>query len=846
MQYSAVHESLPAAAAVNASCFHCGEAIPGGVELHARVKSRLQPVCCRGCQAVVEWIEGSGLNSFYEYRTDASPKPELAKFASEKWKCYDNPENLRMLVTQEDAGTRINLWVDGLRCVACAWLVEKCLQQFPAVQSVDVNAVTGAMSLRWRIQETPLSVLLAKIESLGYTPYPAGADNQTPVRSGRRKLLQQLFVAGVGMGQVMTFAIALYIGETEAMQQLYRDYFKWVSLLLTIPVVFYSSTPFFQGAWNGLRHGYLNIDLPVSLAIAAAFILSAMNTITGSGTVYFDSVTMFVFFILLGRYLQSYIRSRMGKILHMLAAIENRVVSRLQGDAEEFITVGQIRTGDCLRIKADETFPVDAIVLSGNTLADESLLTGESRPVPKNPGDNIVGGSINLRQSIDIHATAVGEATIIANIRNMAWQAQTRKPEIFAVLDRIASRFVAAVIALSVVSALVWWQIDPQRIIDITLAIWIAACPCALALAAPAALSAASSRLAAAGVWLIRSEALETLAQIDYVVFDKTGTLTSGCSSIEKIRMYRDMAAGQALEYAAALEKHSNHPYAAAFIYVAGHAAGKEIPRATEVQVWEHRGLSGFINGENYRIGVHSFVCSGEKLEHMDTGDIWLADSKGIIASFSVGDPLRHDALELTRNLRELGLQMEILSGDHESRVQEVAYRLGIEHYYSRQSSTDKMERIRQLQAAGKKVLMLGDGANDTPVLSAADVSAAINGGSAMAQSSADLLLTGQGLLPVLNAIAVAHRARNIIRQNIAWALFYNALSLPLAVTGMLQPWVAAIGMPASSLLVILNALRISKGKSCSPDALGGALRRNRQSGRNIDAETLRLKGTSR
>jgi Cu2+-exporting ATPase len=813
MQYSAVHESLPAAAAASVSCFHCGAAISGNVDIRARVQSRLEPVCCRGCQAVAEWIEGSGLNGFYAHRTDVSPRPELAKFTSEKWKCYDNPENLRTLVTQEDSGARINLWVDGLRCAACAWLVEKCLQQFPAVQSIDVNAVTGAMSLRWNIQETPLSILLARIESLGYTPYPAGATDQTSIRSGRRKLLQQLFVAGVGMGQVMTFAIALYIGETQAMQRLYQDYFKWISLLLTIPVVCYSAIPFFQGAWNGLRHGYLNIDLPVSLAIAGAFLLSAWNTITGSGTVYFDSVTMFVFFILLGRYLQSYIRSRMGKVLHMLAAVENRIVSRLRGDTEEFITAGQIRTGDRLRIKPDETFPVDAVVLSGSTLVDESLLTGESRPVSKNPGDGIIGGSINLGQRIDIHATAVGEATIIANIRKIAWQAQTRKPEFFAALDRVASRFVAVVIALSAVSALTWWQIDPRRIVDITLAIWIAACPCALALAAPAVLAAASSRLAAAGVWLIRSEALEALAQVDYVVFDKTGTLTSGHSSIETVMLLRDVTADQALEYAAALEKHSKHPYAAAFI----RSAKQGNLQAAGVRLWDHRGISGEISGETYRIGTYDFVACAEGAEpcrpdaETNSDHIWLADSQGMIAGFRVGDPLRNDASVLVKKLRLLGMGIEILSGDHASRVRQIADRLGIEQYYSRQSSTDKIERVRQLQADGKKVLMVGDGANDTPVLSAADVSIAINGGSAMAQSSTDLLLTGQNLLPVLDAIDVARRARGIIRQNIAWAILYNVLSLPLAVTGMLQPWVAAIGMPASSLLVILNAMRITK-----------------------------------
>ncbi len=819
MQYSAVHESSQAAPVESLSCFHCGEAIPSGMDLQVRVKSRLEPVCCHGCQAVAEWIETSGLDGFYRHRSGVSPKPAAGNSAAAKWECYDRPGMLRGLTPEAGGYASIGLWVDGMRCAACAWLVEKCLQQFPAVQSVDVNAVTGALSLRWRIRDTPLSVLLARIESLGYTPYPAGADDQSPAHASRRKLLQRLFVAGVGMGQVMTFAIALYIGEAQAMQRLYQDYFKWISLLLTVPVVFYSAIPFFQGAWNGLRHGHLNIDTPVTLAILGAFVLSAWNTLMGGGAVYFDSVTMFVFFILLGRYLQSYIRSRMGKLLHMLAAVENRIVSRLQGDAEEYISAGRIRTGDRLRIKVDEIFPVDAVLISGGTLVDESLLTGESRPVSKSPGAGIVGGSVNLGQTVDIRATAVGEATVIANIRKMAWQAQTRKPEFFAALDRIANRFVAIVIALSIAGALVWWQIDPRRIVDITLAIWIAACPCALALAAPAVLAAAGTRLAAAGVWLIHSEALETLARIDYVVFDKTGTLTSGQSSIEEIRMYRDMTSAQALEYAAALEKHSNHPYAAAFI----RAAGGSIPGATEVQAWEHRGVSGFINGENYRIGTYEFICCGERrgdsVNHPQTeaGYIWLADSQGVIASFSVGDPLRHDALDLTRSLRELGLQMEILSGDHDSKVREVAQRLGIERYHSRQSSADKVDRIRRLQAAGRKVLMLGDGVNDTPVLAAADVSVAINGASAMAQAAADLWLTGQRILPLLDALDTAYRARGIIRQNIVWALFYNALFLPLAVTGLLQPWVAAIGMPASSLLVILNALRISKRKSCSP-----------------------------
>ncbi|HEY3487051.1 MAG TPA: HAD-IC family P-type ATPase, partial [Gammaproteobacteria bacterium] len=355
-------------------------------------------------------------------------------------------------------------------------------------------------------------------------------------------------------------------------------------------------------------------------------------------------------------------------------------------------------------------------------------------------------------------------------------------------------------------SALAWWQIDPQRIVDTTLAILIAACPCALVLAAPAVLTAASGRLAVAGVWLIRSEALETLSQIDYVVFDKTGTLTSGHSYIEAVRLRSDVTADQALEYAAALEQHSRHPYAAAFI----RSAKRKNLQATGVQLWEHRGISGEINGETYRIGTCDFVSCAKEV---DADHVWLADSKGMIAVFSIGDPLRHDASALIEKLRQIGMEIEILSGDHASRVGDIADRLGIRRYHSQQSSADKLQRICQLQAAGKKVLMIGDGANDMPVLSAADVSIAVNGGSAMAQSSADLLLVGQSILPVLDAIVVARRARNIIRQNIAWSLLYNASFLPLAVLGMLQPWVAAIGMPASSLLVILNAMRISQRK---------------------------------
>lgn len=794
-----------------AACFHCGEPVPSGVDLHVKVNARLQPVCCRGCQAVAEWIEGSGLNRFYEHRIDASPRPAAENAAASKWSCYDQPEVLSTLLTRDGEMADINLWVDGMRCAACAWLVEKSLQQFPAVQRADVNAVTGAMSLRWRIGQTPLSALLARIESLGYTPYPSGAGyDRTPVQSARRRLLQRLFVAGVGMGQVMTFAIALYLGEAQAMQRLYQDYFKWVSLLLTIPVVFYSAIPFFQGAWNGLRLGRLNIDMPVSLAVAGAFALSSWNTFKGTGAVYFDSVVMFVFFILLGRYLQSYIRTRLGKIFHMLAATENRIVSRLRDGAEEFITASQIRAGDRLRIRADEAFPVDGSILDGPALIDESLLTGESTPVRKNAGDGVVGGSINLGPGVDMLATAIGEATIAANIRKLAWQAQTRKPEFLASLDRVSSGFVFAVLMLSLVSGLVWWRLDPQRMVDITLAIMIAACPCALALAVPAVLTAASGRLAAAGIWLVRSEALETLARVDYVVFDKTGTLSSGQTSIEAVRLRRSgISQEQALEYAAALEKHSRHPYAAAFL-----RAARGNVEATGVRQWAHRGLSGEIGGTSYRIGTREFVA-GDCIPYLNEpaegcGEVWLGDDRGCIACFRIGDPLREDALEVTHRLRGLGLRLEILSGDHPSRVRQVAERLGIERHFSRQSSADKMERIRRLQAAGRKVLMVGDGANDTPVLAAADVSIAINGGSAVAQSTADLLLTGRRLAPLLDALTVARRARGIIRQNIVWSLLYNAAVLPLAVSGMLLPWAAAIGMPASSLLVILNALRVA------------------------------------
>jgi Cu2+-exporting ATPase len=712
---------------------------------------------------------------------------------------------------------------EGIRCAGCARTIERAVSALPGIERVSVNAATARVSVGWRESEVDLPSVLDAVEKAGFKPLPlAGAAAEEAFRRERRAALKRIGLAGLGTMQAMMYVFGLYVSEPHGMDPALEDYLRWVGLLIATPVLLYSGAPFFRGAWGNLRGRTLGMDVPVALALALAYAASVFNTLRGAGQTYFDSVTMFVFFLSAGRYLEMIVRQRSLSTSEALARSLPASVTRLrEDDTTERISAQQIAAGDRLSIPKGAVIPVDASLLSAQALVDESLVTGESTPILRRAGEALPGGAVNAGASISVRALRDLGSSTLASIVGLLERAQSARPRLASTADRTASWFVGALLLVAAGVALAWLAVDPARAFPATLAVLVVTCPCALSLATPAAVAAATARLARLGLLVTRADAIERLAHVDTIVIDKTGTLTGGTACASVAQTSRACDASRALALAAALERHSDHPLALAF---APHADPGVI--AGDVTEYEGRGIEGSIGGRRWRLGRADFVleCAGaaDSRNADDTraepGDaLCLGDASDIFATFEVGEQARPEAAAALEALRSLGLRIVIASGDRVETVQRLARSLGIEHAHGRLDPAQKIELVRGLQREGHRVLMIGDGVNDGPVLAAADVSCAMGQGSAIAQAAADLLLLNDSLAVLARAVATARRTLAVIRQNLRWSLVYNFSAVPLAALDFVPPWLAAIGMSASSLLVVLNARRLAHDPRGSP-----------------------------
>jgi Cu2+-exporting ATPase len=791
------------------SCFHCGEALPATGVRFVAVQGRQQPMCCPGCEAAALLIQGAGLADYYRFRSTSSSRPESD---AGEWAAYDRAEAQRELVTAlPDGGCEAMFAVAGLRCAACAWLIERALGDVPGVQSARVNPATGRLQLRWRPAQARLGALLQRLAQLGYRPQPLdAAGHGSAWLAERRTALKRLAVAGLGMMQVMMNAVAVYIGNAQDMTGDFRGFLNATSLLITVPVLFYAARPFFDGAWRSLAARRPGMDLPVALALLIAFTASVWNTLTGeglagAGEVYFDSVAMFTFFLLLGRYAEMQARHRAAGIADALARALPATVQRERDGARETVARHELSPGDVVWVPAGGAVPADGLILDGRTRVDESLLTGESQPAVRGPGDALAAGSINVGQPLRLSVTRCGAATRLSHIARLLLRAQSERPVLAQQADRIASGFVSAVLLAAVATFAAWWHWQPAGAFAATLAVLVVSCPCALSLATPVALTAASNRLARLGLLTTRTDALEVLTRASDIVLDKTGTLTTGRSALLSVEALGNLPAAECESLAAALEQHSEHPIARAF-------AGRPFRhRAGNVHIHKGEGVEGRVDGRRLRIGRATFAAALSGRAQADTAGICLGDEQGLLARFELGDPQRPGAAAVVGELARAGLLVHIASGDAAPAVARAARDFGIGDWHARMTPEDKLAFIRALQRQGRVVAVVGDGINDAPVLAGADVSIALDSGSALAQSSADFVLLGDSLAPVMAGFETARRTRAVVRQNLGWALAYNLTALPFAALGFVPPWLAAIGMSASSLLVVANAMRLSR-----------------------------------
>lgn len=791
------------------SCFHCGETTREGERWATEIDGQVRPMCCPGCKAVAETIVASGLKDYYKHRTQL---PELSPAdgddqdltARDTLKLYDSDALQRSFVARDGELAEATLIIDGISCAACAWLIEHRINQLPGVDNAVLNMSNHRLVVRWHYADIAVSSLIEAIYRLGYRASPFSATEQEAQRSRESKqAIRRLAVAGIGMMQVMMLSVPLYVG----MAAQYEVFMRFAALILTLPVVLFSARPFFIAAVRDLKTRHLTMDVPVSLAIWLAFGASIWSTFNRGPEVYFDSVCMFTFFLLLGRYLEMRARHRMGKAgNNLLTLLPNVAVKVIDGGDDQVISSEEICVGDILRLRPGHAIPADGIVTDGKSSVDEAALTGEYMPVDKQAGDTLIGGTFNVESPMQMRVTATGAEAQLSTIMRLMDRAQQEKPKAALLADKIASHFVAAVLIISASVFSFWaWQGD-EHAFFIALSVLVVTCPCALSLATPTALTAATASLREAGLLISKGHVLETLPQIDRVVFDKTGTLTLGRLTLSQVIPLQGDDENHLLQLAAGLEQHASHPIAKAFQHITAKAA-------SDIEQIPAQGIQGRIDGQLLKLGHPGFAWPQALQPPGDDGGQWLllASEQAPLGWIQVNDSLRKAATKLVSGLQQRGIKTALLTGDPSHSGQRIAQQLGIDELSCGVSPEQKLQQVVSWQQQGERILMAGDGINDVPVLAGADVSLAVNEATDLAKTNADTVLTNGRLEVLLAAIDGAAATRRIIRQNIGWALLYNLVALPIAAVGLVPPWAAAIGMSLSSLIVVTNALRLNR-----------------------------------
>jgi P-type Cu2+ transporter len=777
----------PSEGSLSALCRHCGQPAPAGREF-----------CCHGCEAAYDTIQQMGLGQYYQTRTldptQRAPRPDveerldLAAFAH----------------ARKDGGTELELTIDGIQCGACVWLIEQVLGREPSVIEGRVNLTSGRLRLAWRGDMAEGARLVSEVERLGYRLVPYRAEQaQAELDRVQRELIRCLGVAGFAAGNVMLLSIGIWFGLSQGMGPATRDLMHWVSALIALPAVAYAGRPFFHSAWSALRHGRTNMDVPISLGVILVSGMSLVETMRGGEHAYFDSACALLFFLLIGRALDHRARGQARATAERLLALRGAEVSvRLPDGTIERRAPERVAPGSEIVVGMGERIGVDGALIEGETTLDTSLVTGESLPEPASLGKQVFAGMVNLGAPIVVRATATGGDTLLAEMARLIDSAESRRGRFVVLADRVARRYAPVVHIAALATFLAWHFIGGMAAgpaLLIACSVLIVTCPCALALAVPAAQVIASGELMRRGTLLKSPTALERLGRVDTVVFDKTGTLSAPELAL------RDVADPAALKIAASLAAHSRHPLARALCAAAG-------PVAAASFVVEHpgQGLSAAVDGGEIRLGSESF-CGVPAAADGLPGMV-LARPGEPAVRFAFAETMRPDAAQTVAALKRQGMTVILASGDRDLPVSRAAAALGIEEWHARCCPAEKMALVEQLRAQGRRVLMVGDGLNDGPCLAAADVSMSPASAADISQNVADLVFQGRNLAPVAAALTLARRTERAMRQNLGLALAYNLLAAPAAMAGCVTPWLAAAAMSSSSLLVMANSLRLRAG----------------------------------
>ncbi len=800
-------------------CFHCGEPVPPNLKLFVEIDKKQQAMCCYGCQAVAEQIIEFGLQDYYRHRTKLPDKPEsIVPDTLQKLAVFNNPQVQSEFVSQgDDDSKEAKLIIEGISCPACVWLLESRLATLNGVKQVDVNYSTQRCRINWQENDIALSDILTSINQLGYKALPYNHKQREELYEQERKTqLLRIGIAALFGMQVMMIAIALYFGDATGIEKNYKIFFEWVSLLLTLPVIFFSGRVLFIGALRDIKNKRPGMDIPITLGISIAFVSSIWATIQQSGHVYYDSIVMFVFFILGGRYFEFMSRKKSIAHLDKITSLLPVYATRVKDNNEtEVIELNSLKIGDKILVKPGEVIPIDGIVIEGHSSVNESIITGESLPVSKSTGMNVIGGSTNVESPLYIKVHKIGEQTVLSNIARIIDKAGTHKAKTLLLADKLVSFFIVAVLLIAGFTALYWFQHDPSKWLAITIAVLVVSCPCALSLATPTAMSSAATTLMQYGIAIINTNAIEQLSKANCFVFDKTGTLTEGVLELEHIEIYqKKYQRDEIIRLATSLEHASEHPLAKAI----NKAAQQYHPAMVQnIKNFPGEGILGTIDNKKWLIGTEQFLqqhCEENFNNVHDTKHslrrVLLANDEHIIASLYFTDPVREKSKTLIDELKQQGKHIILMSGDHQDIVKQIATELGIIEYQSELKPEDKLENIEQLQKQGKTVCMVGDGINDAPAFAKANVAIAMTEASDLTKLNADMLLLNHNIESLITMLKIVNKTNSTLRLNLAWAIGYNLTALPFAIMGFLAPWMAALGMSLSSLVVVINATRIT------------------------------------
>lgn len=788
-------------------CFHCSEPIPKGLNLTVNISQQEQLMCCIGCQAVAQTIVDNDLTDYYRFRTEPAQKSTpLVPEQLTQHKLLDDDELQSEFTYSDGTEKQTILTIDGISCAACAWLIEMQISKLDGIKAIEVNATSQRATLKWSNNLIQLSDIINAIDNIGYQALPFKANQAEEINKEKSKsFIRRLGISGILMMQVMMIAVGLYFGAFSGMDEHNVVYLRWVSLFLSAPIIIYGAYPFYIGAFNAIRAKRLSMDVPVSIAIILAFSASCWATVSQQGEVYFESVSMFTFLLLIGKFLEFRARSRAAQVSANLLKLMPMTATKLANGKEQLIAAKKLAVSDVVLIKPGEVIPADGTIISGKSQLNEAMLTGEQLPITKTLGDNVFAGTINGDSNLHVEVKKTTSETFLSQLIRLSESSQNYKPKLARLSDRIAQYFVALILVTASGSAIYWLNYQPEEAFWITLSILVATCPCALSLATPTALTCATTRLNRDGIMIKSGHVMEALPQVDCFAFDKTGTLTTGAFEIINIDLITSkQSQEEVLAIAASLEAYSEHPIAKAFSTYRDHQVIIE-----NVTVSAGEGVTGLLNNDQYAIGKVTWLTTGELAKNYQTAQCILTKNNQAIAAFYLEDKLRSESTTVLKALTKQQIKLMMLSGDNDSGCQKVAQQLPLNEVKSALTAQQKMTFIQEQK--NMTIAMVGDGVNDTPVFSAAHVSFAMGSGTDIAKNGADVILLNNQLTSLTQCLYTAKQTKKIIWQNYCWAFAYNAIVLPLAVMGFITPYLAVIGMSASSILVITNSLRLLK-----------------------------------